>query len=174
MAKRIKKKDDIYTILTFEQADTHLVKMGQLQRELEEKEAAAEKKINEAKAELARESKAIQGKIQKHCRSLETFCVQHRQDFGSMKSRKLMFGTVGWRKSTSITISKKTTLQKILEVFQAAADQYLHVKKTPDKDALAKLTDAQLKQVDARRVIKDGFFAEPDLTESVNYGNPHT
>jgi phage host-nuclease inhibitor protein Gam len=170
MAKRIKKTEDLYTVLTFEQVDTHLAKIGQLQRERETAEAEADRIINTAKEILKQKSAEIEGKIQKHLRSLEAFCGQNREDFGPAKSRKLLFGAVGWRKSTSITISKKTTLAKILGVFGRAAGTYIRIKQEVDKEALAKLSDGELKRVDAKRVVKDDFYAEPDLAACANYG----
>ena len=135
MAKRIKKQDDIYTILNFDQV----------------------------KADLKKQSAPVIEKIQKHVRSLEAFCADHRDVFGKAQSRKLLFGVLGWRKSTAISI-KKTTLEKIKAVL-SSAKRYLHIKETPNKEALAKLTDEQLASVDARRVTKEVFFAEPDMAK---------
>ena len=171
MAKK-KNTDDLYTILTFEQADTHLARMGQLETERVVAESAAQLKIDAAKDELKAACKLIDAKISKHKKSLKVFCNKNKSDFGSQRSRTLMFGALGWRRGTSIRIAK-TTLEKILDVFKKTKDRYLHIKMTPDKEALAKLTDEQLRQVDAKRIVKNEFFAEPDLTECGGYGyNP--
>jgi len=161
--KRIKVKDDLYTILTFDQADTHLAKIGTLIQEKEAAEAEANAIINQAKADLKKRSAPITEKIQKHVRSLEHYCNKNREAFGRSQSMKRLFGRLGWRRSTSISV-KKSTLQKIKDVFKSKATSLLHIKETPDKEALAKLTDEQLVSVDARRVLKEEFFAEPDLT----------
>ena len=170
MAKRIKIKDDCYTILNFDQVDTHLKQLGALQRDRDGYEAAANVMIDQVKADLKARVKPIDERMQKHVRSLEAFCADHRGEFGKAQSCKLLFGVIGWRKSTSIA-TKKTTLEKIKDVFASAAKRYLHIKETPNKEALAKLTDEQLARVDARRVFKEEFYAEPDMTKADETGN---
>ncbi|MFA5187014.1 MAG: host-nuclease inhibitor Gam family protein [Patescibacteria group bacterium] len=170
MAKRIKVTDDIYTIGTFDQADGHLGKLAELQRQKESLEAQADHMIVAVKDDLKRQSAPILEKINKHVRSLEVFCSVNRAAFGGRQSRKMLCGVMGWRKSTSI-VTKKTTLEKIKDVFKSKAAGFLHVKESPDKDALAKLTDEQLADVDARRVLKEEFYAEPDLTRADTNGS---
>lgn len=163
MAKRIKRKDDTYTILNFHQADTHLKELATLQRELEALEANADRMINHVKDDLKKQSRPLSEKIQKHVRSLEAFCAEHRDAFGKSQSKRMLFGVLGWRRSTRISV-KKSTLQKI-KAMLSPAKRYIHVKETPNKDVLDKLTDEQLKQVDARRVRREAFYAEPDMTK---------
>ena len=167
MAKRIKVKDDTYIILTFDQADTHLAKLATLQREKEALEAEADHMINAVKEDLKRQSAPIIDTMNKHVRSLEAFCEVNRDTFGARQSVKRLFGVMGWRKSTAIT-TKKTTVDKIKDLFKSKAAGFLHIKEIPDKTALDKLTDEQLADVDARRVLREEFFAEPDLTTVPN------
>lgn len=172
MAKRVKVKDDLYTILTFDQADSHLAKLGALIGERSGYEAAANAMIDQVKTDLKKQVSPLDEKIQKHVRSLEAFCAANRSDFGGRQSRSMLFGVVGWRKSTSITV-KKTTLQKIKDLFKQKASQYIRIKEDADKEALARLTDEQLANVDARRQHREVFFAEPDLVavELVEHGS---
>jgi len=163
MAKRMTKKDDVYTILSFEQVDTHLVKLGQLQQDKTALEAEADRMIAHVKMDLKRQVAPLTDKIQKHLRSLEVFCGNHRLEFGPRQSRRQLFGVIGWRKSTAVVV-KKTTLEKIRAVFKARAAAYLHIKEAPNKEALAKLDDTQLAAVDSRGVQREEFFGEPDLT----------
>lgn len=170
MAKRIKKKDDIYTIMNIQQADTHLGKLGELQDELQQLEIDADKDIADIKANLKKQSDKKTQQIQKHLRSLEAFCSRHPELFEKQRSFKLIFGVIGFRKSTKIT-TKKTTIKKIKDVFGKLAERYLHTKESPDKEAMAKLSDDQLKSIDAKRVITDDFYAEPDLIKIKNQNN---
>ncbi|MCE5184561.1 MAG: host-nuclease inhibitor Gam family protein [Planctomycetaceae bacterium] len=165
MAKRAKAQDDLYQILTFDQADNHVRSIGELQREIDKLEADTDEAIEVIKANAKKDVGDRTAKIKKHLLSLETFCVANREDFGDKQSRKLLFGILGWRKSTKIILSKKTTLQKIKEVFGAAASQYLHIKEKPDKDAIRKLTDEQLKQIDVKRGRGEEFYVEPDQVQ---------
>jgi hypothetical protein len=119
---------------------------------------------------LTERAKPFNEKIDLCTRSLEAFAIANKKAFGKQRSRKLQFGTIGWRKSTSTKI-KKTTLQLIKDVFSAAkAKTLIIVKESVDKQALAKLSDEDLAKVDAKRHVKDLFFVEPDLTKAVNHG----
>lgn len=163
--KRLKKTDDIYTILTPQQADTHLGKIGTLEREIEQLTQEADTEIAAIKATLKKQSEPTTKRIQKHIRSLEAFCKKHPEVFGKKRSCTMYFGVIGFHKSTKLSVSTKTTVDKIKAVFKSTAKRYLHLKEMPDKTALAKLTDEQLASVDARRKVTDDFFAEPDLTK---------
>ena len=168
--KRVKSAEPkIIPIADWEGADKQVCKVGELQENIKEAEHAAADDINEVKLVLANKTKSFHGEIKQITTSLEAFAVNHQAQFGKKRSRKLSFGSLGWRKSTSMSI-KKTTLDLIKKVFsRAKAKTLIHVKETADKEALAKLTDEQLVSVGARRKNKDVFYVEPDLPESVNY-----
>lgn len=163
--KRIKNTDDLYRILTFAQADNHIKAIGELQRQIDALNARADKRLNKIKETTKAQAGGIADKMRKHVDSLEAFCAANREDFAGQQSRKMVFGVLGWRKSTSIKVSTKTTIQKIKEVFGEVCNQYLRISEEADKDALRKLTDEQLKQIDAKRQNKEVFFVDPDLTE---------
>ncbi len=170
MSKRIKPdKPTIVRITDWENADEHIRKIGDLQLEINQAEHTAKDKIDEAKADLAEKTKTLQEKIKLYARSLEVFAETNKDKFGKQKSKTLYFGTLGWRKSTSISI-KKTTLELIKKVFsKAKAKAYIRTKETVDKESLARLTEKQLAKVGARRKIKDAFFVEPSFPGAVDY-----
>jgi phage host-nuclease inhibitor protein Gam len=137
--------------------------------QIKQAEETAKDDINEIKAELAEKVKPLQEEIKLKVRSLEAFAALHKNDFGKKRSRKLNFGILGWRKSTSISI-KKNTLELIKQVFTNAKQKMcIRVKESVDKEALAKLTEEQLASVGARRKEKDVFFVEPSSQEAVDY-----
>ncbi|HOT73758.1 MAG TPA: host-nuclease inhibitor Gam family protein [Anaerohalosphaeraceae bacterium] len=167
MNKRIK-ADSLIAIQSWEEADKLLAILGTELAFIEQQEAEADRIIQGAKEELLYRVRPAQERIEKIVRSLEAFCTARKEDFGKNKSRQLNFGTLGWRKSTSLALSKNT-LEKIKEVFGPQAQAYLRIKETPDKDALAKLSDEQLRAIAARRVVRDDFFAEPDRSQAAEY-----
>lgn len=151
-------------------ADELIARIGDLQLEVADAEATAKDAINEAKLDLAEKVKPLHEAIDLNIRSLEVFAATHRDEFGKNRSRKLSFGTLGWRRSTSIRIKKKT-MQLIKEIFiRSQAARLIRVKETVDKEALARLTDEQLAEVQARRESRDVFFVEPELPKAVDYG----
>jgi phage host-nuclease inhibitor protein Gam len=169
MKHRVKsEKPAIIPIGTFEEADTILREIGDLQMQINQAETTAKEIIDEAKAELAETVKPLQEQIRNKADSLEVFCSAHRSEFGNQQSRKLNFGSLGWRKSTSIILNA-ITLELIKRVFGKRADTYIRTKEEPDKEALASLKDEELKEVGARRKVKEIFYAEPALPEAVDY-----
>ncbi len=168
-SKRVKSDNPLITVTGWRHADELLQEMGKAQLAIQEAEATAAESIAEAKTALAEASKPHQDLIKQITKSLEAFATHSRHDFEGKKSKDLTFGTLGWRMSTSISVSTKYTLELIKQVFKRRAKQYIHVKETPDKDALAKLKDEQLATVKARRIVKDDFFVEPTLPEAVDY-----
>ncbi|MCK4958057.1 MAG: host-nuclease inhibitor Gam family protein [Planctomycetes bacterium] len=161
-------KAPLIPIESWEHADEMVREIGDLQLNTKKDEISAKAKIDRIKAALAESAKKRQVRIKQLTQSLEAFAVNHRADIKG-KSLKLTFGVVGWRKSTSISV-KQTTLKLIKQVFTRAKTKHLiTIKESVCKDALAKLTDEQLASVEAKRKVKDDFFAEPSVQEAVDY-----
>jgi len=166
--KRVKSKQTLKPIIGWDQADELVREVGGLLIKIQAAQAKAKKEIDEVKSGLALEVKPLQNSIAQHTASIEAFAVNRKKDFKAKRSKKLNFGTLGWRKSVSIKV-KKTTLSLIKKVFMKKADAYIRIKESVDKEALAKLTDEQLAKVTARRVVMDDFFVEPFIPEAIDY-----
>jgi len=170
MAKRLKSGDNFVVIKNWEEADLAVKTIGELQAKITELEAATDIVVNQAKADLAATTKPLADTIIANLDAVEHFAEEHKDGFGVNKSRQLNFGIIGWRKSTALKIANvKKTIELIKEKFASKAKLYLHLKDTPDKEALAKLTDEELASVAARRKSTDDFYVEPDLTKAANY-----
>jgi len=171
MAKKRVKSDKplLRPVPDWQHADDFVRRIGDLQMQINEAEHKAKDDIDEVKSELAEKTQPLQEQIELYYQSLEAFCATRKDDFGKNRSRKLNFGILGWRKSTSIKI-KKNTLELIKQIFsKKKAAVYIRIKESIDKEALAKLTDEKLAGVGARREEKDVFFVEPNLPEAVDY-----
>lgn len=142
-------------------ADHRLRCISELQRQIAEQTAQANRAIEHVKEALASAVGEIDEQIWLEVESLQAFAVQQKKDFGESRSRKLDFGTLGWRKSTKI-VTGKATLGLIKTRLPATLrEQCIITKEQVSKDGLARLTDGQLGEVGARRRITDVFFAEP-------------
>ncbi len=161
---RVKSDNKLITVTGWRHADDLLRQIGDAQLAIQAAEAAAAQSIADAKACLAIAAKPLHEQIKTITLSLEAFATHSRHDFEGKKSKDLNFGTLGWRMSTSISVSTKYTLELTKQVFKRRAKRYIHVKETPDKDALAKLTDEDLAAVKARRIVKDDFLAAQTLS----------
>lgn len=161
---RIKSNKQIKKLADWPDADEFVRQISELQFLVKISEDRANRKINEIKSYLAAEIKPMFEQIMILTDSLEAFAANHMADFGKAQSKKLNFGTIGWRKSTAIKI-KKTTLELVKKLL---GEKYLHIKEEVNKEALKELSDQQLVKVDAKREDKEPFFVEPQLTEAAN------
>jgi len=173
MAERREKSDKavLIPIPDWGHADLQVQRIGALQSQIEKLEIAAGELIDKVKGDLQKQVKPLQEKINLHVASIEAFAEANKGEFDKVKvrSRKGQFGTVGWRKSTSI-VTKKNTLELIKEKLAGNERKMcIIIKEAISKEALAKLTDEELASVGARREEKDVFYVEPDITESVQY-----
>ena len=168
--KRVKSnKLPIIPVSDWQQVDSFLREMGDLEKDNQKDKVSANLKIDNIKAALAQSVNTRKIRIDQILRSLEAFAVNRKSEFKFKRTRKLAFGVIGWRKSTS-TSTTKETLGLIKQVFSAAkAKTLINVKETVSRDALAKLTDEQLASVKARRKVTDGFFALPACQEAPDY-----
>ena len=96
-------------------ADACVKRIGTLQAQIAEAELEADEKIAAIKAALQEDTREKFDAIDLNLRSLEAFAEKHPDDFGKARSKKLAFGSLGWRKSTSIKISAKKTLELLKE-----------------------------------------------------------
>lgn len=168
--KRARSKQSIIAIADWQQADEKLKSLGDLINTIAVAESVAKDEIDRIKEDLKQITAPAAAQIEVLTASLQAFCAAHAEDFAGAKSRKLQFGTVGWRASTAIKVSNaKDTVELLKTVFGKKAEAYLRIKEEPDKDCLARLTDEQLDAVGCRRENRDVFFAEPELVEAVKY-----
>lgn len=155
-------KPNVGKIKTLEDANLALKEIGMLEHELAAIDAEADKQIAEIKAQGAKQGEGIRKRIVDLSALLGAYAEYNKPElFRDRKSVDLSFGSIGYRKSTSISV-KKTTLG-LLEKLKL--DKYIRVKKEPDKEAMAFMDDEELAQVDAVRKIKDVFFCEANREE---------
>ena len=165
--KRVKSNLKLVEIHSWQHVDETLRSIGELQDAIGLSESNTKAKINAVKQALADDVKARMELIDMYTKSLEAFAVNHKEDFGKKRSKAGNFGIVGWRKSSSISVTKNT-LGLIKKVFKSKIKQLIRITESVDKDALAKLMDEQLAAVGAKRKVTDDFFAEPSEVKAAD------
>lgn len=171
MAKRVKSDRQLVKFDSWAGVDYIVQRIGALQGDIEKAELNAQKKIDAIKAGLAESVKTAQESITVYTESIEAWSVAYRVDFSGQQSRKLNHGTIGWRKSTVIDIQKNAkTLELIKSIYGKDGLEFIHVSETPNKEAMARLTDEGLAHLSARRKHKEVFFVEPEKVEAADHG----
>lgn len=138
--------------------------IGLWQKELEAIDNDANKKIAEIKTKASKDGEELREKISGTVAKIQAFAEYNKDEyFKDRKSVELSFGSMGWRKSTSIHV-KKTTLDLLKKL---KMPDCIRLKQEPDKEAMAALDDETLASVDAVRKVKNDFFVEAK-TEEIN------
>ena len=151
-------------IESLEDVNIALRDIGLAERELSAIDSAAIKEIAAIKSKAAKDGESLRNRIAEISAKIQAFADYNRDElFRDRKSIDLSFGSIGYRKSTKISI-KKTTLDLLRKL---SLKKCIRIKEEPDKDAMADLDDETLLQVDAVRKISDDFFCQAN-TEEVN------
>jgi phage host-nuclease inhibitor protein Gam len=155
-------KPNVKKIESLEDANLTLKEIGLLERELESIDGDAHKQIAEIKTTAVKAGEPVRKRLADLSALLGAYAEYNRAElFKDRKTVQVSFGIFGYRKSTTINV-KKTTLNLLAKL---GLDQYIRVKKEPDKEAMAAMDDETLSQVDAVRKVKDDFFCEADKEE---------
>lgn len=152
-------------IKSWEEVDFALRTIGEIEIEVEKKEGLANLRINDIKEKLAVE---LNGKMARKARlekDLQEFLDSHQEELGSVKSRKLSFGSLGFRLAPPKLkpIAKMTWAKVVEKLKDLRLEKFLrYPDPEPDKEAL-KTADAEiLKQVGVRVCSEEFFWYEVD------------
>ena len=76
------------------------------------------------------------------------------------KTKSLTFGSLGFRKSTSIIVKKAKAVLVALRAY--GMDDCINVKETVNKEALRQYSDDKIAAVGCVKKVDDVFWYEPD------------
>lgn len=143
---------------SYEQADDALRRIGELDRQIELSTAATDEAIDQVKQGHKAYCEPLLTQKADLERQLKEFAESRRADFASTRTRELMFGEIGFRRSSAVVIKKigdTLTALKGLGLMQC-----VRVKEEIDKEAMRTLSDETLANVGAALVTKDAFGYE--------------
>ena len=147
-------------IRSWEEVDSALRTIGEIDIETEKKEGLANLRINDIKEKLAAE---LNGKLARKARlekDLQEFLDMHQTELGQAKSRKLNFGSLGFRFAPpKLKLIAKMTWAKVVEKLkELRLDKFLrYPDPEPDKEAL-KQADMETMKAVGVRICNDEFF----------------
>ena len=142
------------------EVDEALREIGMIGRQVAFAEARMNERIDALKAKYDEQvAPALARKLRLE-KDLEEFCAANKGEFGRVRTKALTFGEVSFRLVRSLKPLSRWTLAKIADALQARKlDRFLHVRITPDKEALtaAALAGEDISQYGARLVETDEF-----------------
>jgi phage host-nuclease inhibitor protein Gam len=145
-------------LVTYDDADNALRKIGELDREISLIETAGNEAIDRIKAETKAAVEPVAAIKSVLERQLKEFAEARRVDFASTRTRELTFGSIGFRRSTSVVIKKVGDTLAALKALGLAT--CIRTKGEPDKEAMKELDSETLASVGAALQTKDTFGYE--------------
>jgi phage host-nuclease inhibitor protein Gam len=151
---RIKPQAIVIAMKNLEDVNEALKQIGDLQRRIRVMNDEMNKEFTRVTAGTDAAIAPLMMQIQAYEGGMKVFAETNREAvFGKGKTRKLDYGEISYRQSTSI-IAGKVTLA-LLE--DGGYEEAIRIKKSVNKDELENWTDGELKLVKARRKIEDIF-----------------
>lgn len=141
-------------IKDLDDANQALAEIGSLNLQIEAIDGDASQKIGKIKEAAAKAGERARERIKDLESALALYAEYNKMElFSEKKTIELSYGTIGFRKSTKVSI-KKSTLELLKKLFPGKG---VRIKEEVDKEALAEFADEELAQVDAAKLEDDVF-----------------
>lgn len=156
-SRRVKPEVNMQKMNDLVEVNEAMKTIRDLKAQIKRFELQAEEKVSQIKQRLSKQLKPLLQKIEPLENGILAFAEYDKDElFKKKKTIDLVFGLIGFRKSTKISI-KKTTLGLLKKLKLKSA---IKIKETVNKEAMKDFTDAMLKKVDAERTSEDNFWYE--------------
>lgn len=155
-----RKKLNMITLHSWQECDDALRTIAEHTRDVAAIENVMNEQIANAKAAAADRAAPLKGEIAELELALRDWALAHRDDMDGRKSKPLTFGTVGFRRSTRITLpSAKEKLAAIVARLRAKemTDCIVQPDARVDREALKKYGAEQIAEVGATLTVEDIF-----------------
>jgi len=161
MAAKRQKPNNLIHLPDIHAVDGALSELCELTRSIESTEAAMNAEIDSLKAKAAAEIQPAQARKGALEAGLEAFGKYNKTMFDHIRSKELVYGTIGFRKSRQLRPMPKKTWAKVLGLIkQYGHDTAIRKKEKPNKEVLEQWPDERLKSVGVRWFEKDEFWYE--------------
>lgn len=146
---------------TWDDVDSALKRIGELDRDLGMIEAGANEQIDAIKAASKEDAAPLTAEKLGLEAAMKEFCEANRSEFAKVKTREMTFGSVGFRLSSRIVI------KRVADTLQALKDfgllHCIRVKEEADKEAMKALDSETLASVGAALKTDNVFGYEVKL-----------
>lgn len=143
---------------SWEAVDQTMANIAELQRQINVEEANCNKQVDEIKDSSKQMIKPLQDQIKAFELQLKEFCEHRKAEFLKIKTKKLTFGAVGYRLSTTVSIPDPVFTCNALK--ELNLNSCLRTKIEPDKEAIKQLSATQLAEIGAKVNQKNVFGYE--------------
>ena len=163
-----RKKLNMIPLHRWPECDEALRTIGEHQRDIAALESVMNEQIANAKTIAADRAAPLKAQVAELELALRDYAQTHRDDMDGRKSKLLTFGSVGFRRSTRISLpSAKEKVAAIVARLRAKdmADCVVQPEPRVDKDALKKYGAEQIAEVGATLIVEDVFGYDVDAAK---------
>jgi phage host-nuclease inhibitor protein Gam len=145
----------------WDEVNMALKEIGDIDRKVMAIESDMNIKINEIKATADKDASSLVERKKTLEVNIEDYTKSCVEEFKDSKSKEFLYGTVGFRKVTSIITRNIKAIIEALK--QNKMNDCIVITEKLNKDELEKYDDASLKKVGAKRKVDDNFFYKLDI-----------
>lgn len=156
-------------IQDYESVDKALKRLCELEVKITHIEGEVTLACNKIKEEYKPQVESLNNEANFIRAEIESFCESHKADFADKRSKELVFGTIGYRLSKSVSLPRvKSKVESLIAAIKSfGLRDCLIYEEKPNKEALAELDEGSLVKLGLKRVVKDNFRIEPKI-EALN------
>lgn len=150
---------------SFVDVDNELKRLCEILVNIAEIEGQVSLAVNKIKEEYAETIQNLNNEAEFIKQEIENFCEANKAEFADKRSKELVFGTIGYRVSKSVSLPRnKDKVASLCEsIKKFGFKDCISYEEKPNKDALCELDDTSLVKLGLKRVVKDNFRIEPKL-----------
>lgn len=145
-------------IKSWEEVDLKLAQMADVSRSIDLEKAACNEVVDQIKLESAAKIKPLETQLKALELSIKEFCEHQKASFATVKTKKLLHGSVGYRLSTSVSIPDPAFT--LIQLEQLGLIHCIRTKVEPDKDQIRLLDGEVLMQIGANLMSRNSFGYE--------------
>lgn len=158
-----RKKLNMITLKNWQECDDALRAIGENTRDIAAIRSVMNEEIAAVKAAAADRARPMEEQITELELALREYALTHRDDMGGLKSRALNFGTVGFRRSTKVSLS--SAREKVAAIVarlraRGMTECIRQAAPTVDKEALKKYSAEQIAEIGGTLTVEDEFWYE--------------
>lgn len=157
---------------TREDAERLLGQVAASANNIEQMKATLERELQDIREIYAGQFEKEKARIKEKVRLLKAWAEANPQEFGKSKSIRLLFGTIGWRRTTpSVSVLKGRTMEAVVKFLQGVKRSWIRSKPELDKDrVLADFASGKVRKEDLagyglKVTQQNRFFVDPKLEE---------
>lgn len=152
----VAKKKQEPAFKSWEEVNQGLKLIGELDRKIQAAESNMNERIDRIKADTENLVNPLIAQKTELETNIQAFTEYHVDDFKEAKSKEFTYGTVGFRKATSVITRNVKAILEALK--QNKMTDCILVTEKLNKEELEKYDDAALQKVGAKRKTEDKYF----------------